>query len=260
LDAQLAPILQLAESVEGHLTAKEARMLGLLAALPTAAGEILEIGSFKGKSAIILARAAQLADRARVVAVDPLTSPCITDPDLKGQRSGWEDFQNNLRRGGVHELVEFHQKFSHELAAVWNPQRQLRLLWIDGDHTHRGAKLDFDKFVPFVRDGGIVAFHDVLHNFDGPLRVFVEDLLRSPRFGAAGVCGSIGWAQLRAPTAAQEKNKAHLARALARLIPLATNTELRGLTKLRFKLARSRVPRGAISAAEFVRQTAPAQP
>ena len=44
--------------VEGFLTPREMRFLMLLAAYPTTEGEILEIGSFKGKSTILLASSA----------------------------------------------------------------------------------------------------------------------------------------------------------------------------------------------------------
>ena len=40
----------------------------LLAAVPTTAGEVLEIGSFKGKSTVVLAKSARLAGDDRVVA------------------------------------------------------------------------------------------------------------------------------------------------------------------------------------------------
>jgi hypothetical protein len=36
------------------------------------------------------------------------------------------------------------------------------LLWIDGDHTYKGVKADFDSWSPFVIPGGVVAFHDSL--------------------------------------------------------------------------------------------------
>lgn len=39
---------------------------------------------------------------------------------------------------------------------------QLDLLFIDGDHTYEGVKQDFEMYSPFVRPGGIVAFHDIL--------------------------------------------------------------------------------------------------
>lgn len=37
----------------------------------------------------------------------------------------------------------------------------LDFLFIDGDHTYDGVCKDFDMYSPFVRDGGIIAFHDI---------------------------------------------------------------------------------------------------
>jgi predicted O-methyltransferase YrrM len=34
-------------------------------------------------------------------------------------------------------------------------------LFIDGDHRYRGVKADFEAYMPFVNEGGIVAFHDI---------------------------------------------------------------------------------------------------
>ena len=44
---------------------------------------------------------------------------------------------------------------------------QLDLLFIDGDHTYEGVKSDFEMYSPLVREGGMIAFHDILdHNPD----------------------------------------------------------------------------------------------
>ena len=39
--------------------------------------------------------------------------------------------------------------------------RQLDLLIVDGDHLWRGVKHDFLTYREFVRDGGLIAFHDI---------------------------------------------------------------------------------------------------
>lgn len=39
--------------------------------------------------------------------------------------------------------------------------RKLDVLYIDGDHTYQGAKLDFVNYKPFVRPGGLVLLHDI---------------------------------------------------------------------------------------------------
>jgi predicted O-methyltransferase YrrM len=39
--------------------------------------------------------------------------------------------------------------------------REIDFLFIDGDHTYKGVKTDFEMYAPLVRGGGIVAFHDI---------------------------------------------------------------------------------------------------
>ena len=243
-------------TVEGFLEPNEMRFLALLAACPTAAGEILEIGSFKGKSAIILAKSAALSGKTIVHAVDPMTAPCETDPDLHGADSSFPDFQKNIREHGVEDLIEFHQKYSFELAGSWNTP--LRFLWIDGDHTYKGTKLDFDGFAPHLSDGAIVAIHDVLHGFEGGVRVFMEDILLSPHFGACGFVGSIAWAQFHRDEAAGwqfREEKLKLYKKLSRLIPfIVFKKDLVGLDKKRYKFFRSRVPHGAVNPSAWLEQ------
>jgi cephalosporin hydroxylase len=42
---------------------------------------------------------------------------------------------------------------------------KLDLLFVDGDHSYEGVKQDFLKYRHLVRDGGIIAFHDVVPDF-----------------------------------------------------------------------------------------------
>lgn len=254
-DLFVEKLLAEAETVEGFLAPNEMRFLALLAASPTANGEVLEIGSFKGKSTIILAKAAALTANPKICAVDPLTAPSATDPDLRGAESSLPDFQKNLADHNAAQAVEFNRTFSFELAKTW--ARPLRLLWIDGDHTYPGTKLDFDGFAPFLADGAIVAIHDVLHDFDGGVRVFMEDILLSPNFGACGFVGSIGWAQFHKDNSAGIKfktEKLKLYERLSRLIPFVVfrSGELTGWRKKMYKLARARVPRRAMQPARWL--------
>lgn len=254
-DSFVENLLEEAANIEGFLAPDEMRFLALLAACPTARGEILEIGSFKGKSTVILAKSAALSGNSQKIhAVDPMTAPSETDPDLRGDASSFDDFQKNIKTHKVAENIEFHQNFSFELAKTWN--KPLRLLWIDGDHTYRGTKLDFEGFAPFLTDGAIVAIHDVLHEFDGGIRVFMENVLLSPQFGASGFCGSIAWAQFNSD---EEKNlkyakeKLALYKKLSRLVPFVVfREELKGFEKKKYKFFRSRVPHGAVNPRDWL--------
>jgi len=237
-----------AEAVEGFLSPAEMRFLALLGAVPTASGEVLEIGSFKGRSTIILAKASALAGDRHINAVDPMTAPSVTDPDLGGSDSSLDDFTLNVSGHGVAERVRLHRKLSSELAPEWTSP--LRLLWIDGDHTYIGTRLDLECFQSHLADGAIVAFHDVLHEFEGGVRVFMENVLLSPHFGAAGFCGSIAWSQFHKDplkAAVYRPAKISLYRKLGRLVPfLAFGRPLNGFRKKIYKLQRSRVPHGPV--------------
>jgi len=232
----------------GFLTELEARSLAMMAACTPAAGMIVEIGSFKGRSTVGLATVAARYGLGQVVAIDPHTAPSVTCPDLEGKSSSFDEFLASLKTAQVEKQVEVHRAFSQDVARDWS--RPIRLLWIDGDHTYEGAKRDFDLFSPFLVEGGIIALHDALHEFEGPIRVFVEDILRSDKFGVAGFFGSIAWAQYRPADGARfAREREGLATRAARLIPsVRGGGELKGLPKLRFKLMRSMVPRGGMKA------------
>jgi MMP 1-O-methyltransferase len=255
-DSFVENLLKEVETVEGYLAPREMRFLALLAACPTADGEILEIGSFKGKSTVILAKAAALSGNSKVNAVDPMTAPSVTDPDLRGDESSFEDFQKNIEAHKVADKIEFHQTFSYELAKHWT--KPLRLLWVDGDHTYKGTKLDFKGFAPFLQDGAIVAIHDVLHEFDGGIRVFMEDVLLSLNFGACGFVGSIAWAQFHTDERKGwqfRDEKLSLYAKLSRLIPYVVfRKNLKGLEKKKYKFYRSRVPHDAVNPREWLKK------
>ena len=42
----------------------------------------------------------------------------------------------------------------------WN--KEVDVLFIDGNHTYEGAKADYERYMPFVKRGGIILIHDVL--------------------------------------------------------------------------------------------------
>jgi MMP 1-O-methyltransferase len=207
----------------GHLTEREARFLALVAAGAPGEGRILEIGSFKGKSTVGLATVAQRFDLGPVAAVDPFTAPSSTDPDLGGAASSYEAFVGTIRRFDLEPFVEVHRCLSSELAGQWTDP--LRLLWIDGDHTYAGALADLELYRRHLVPGGVVAFHDALSPFEGPIRVFVEEVLRGDKFGPAGFVGSIARAQYLPDRSADDRHAERrrlLAKRAARLIPFVS--------------------------------------
>ena len=245
LDAALDAAWEAAQDVPGFLMDQEARFLGMMAVCAPRDGVIVEIGSFKGKSTVMLGKLAERYGLGPIVAIDPHN---FHNAELVEHRStpgatSYDAFLRNLEIAGVSRFVEAHRAFSGDLAATWS--RPIRLLWIDGDHSYLGAKSDFDSFFPHVLPNGFVALHDALHEFSGPIRVFVEDMLRSDRFGAAGFVRSIAWSQFRPEDGPRfRRQRASLESAASRLLSFVVDERpLHGPRKLLYKLNRSRVPR-----------------
>jgi predicted O-methyltransferase YrrM len=240
-----------ARDIPGYLGDREFRALAMLFAGAPREGASVEIGTFKGKSAIGLAALSTHYGLGPIVSIDPHNTPSVTDPVLGDQTSSFDDFMSALRKAGLEHQVEVHRALSNQVASDWN--RPIRFLWIDGDHTHAGTKLDFELFSPYLVNGAIVALHDTLHEFEGPIRVFVEQILRSDNFGAAGLLHTIGWAQYCPGEGAEfRKQRERLARRAARLIPLvAGGRRVTGFAKMRWKLGCALIPHPILSPADW---------
>jgi hypothetical protein len=239
------------QKVPGHLGEHEARFLGLLAACVPARGTIVEIGRFKGRSTVMLAKVAAHYNLGPVVAIAPHNSAILLDRQSNPKSSSYNDFLNSIHAAGLSNHVESHVAYSADVASSWN--RPIRLLWIDGDHSYEGVKKDLDGFFPHLVSLGVVALHDALNPFPGPIRVFVEDVLRADRFGPAGFVHSIAWGQFRPEDGhAFREPRSSLARRASRLIPFVeSDSELRGMRKRCYKFNRFRIPHSSIDPGDW---------
>ena len=242
-----------ADRVPGFLVKSEARFLGTVAACAPGKGSIVEIGSFKGRSTVMLAKVAKYYGLGPIVSIDPhgFNSAELQKHRISPDASSFQEFCKNLEAAGVSDFVDIRRALSSDVSPGWTAP--IRFLWIDGDHSYEGARQDFEGFSRHLVPQGIVGFHDALHAFAGPIRVFVEEVLRCNEFGPAGFVHSIAWSQFRPYDGRSfAEQRARLEQRAERLIPLlASNSELHGLRKLKFKLLRSRVPRTAIAPGEW---------
>jgi cephalosporin hydroxylase len=61
-------------------------------------------------------------------------------------------------------------------------------LFIDGDHSYAGVKADFEMYSPLVRQGGVIAFHDIcVHppELDCHVDQLWNELKQSPKYRAS---------------------------------------------------------------------------
>jgi predicted O-methyltransferase YrrM len=177
-------VSRIAASVEGWLSDLQGRALYDAAAATSGRGAIVEIGSWKGRSTVWLARGARLAGRT-VHAVDPHLNS-REDPGA----STLEAFRANIARAGIAPEVRTLVMTSAEAERV--VQGPVELLFIDGDHSVDGARSDADLWLPRVMRGGTVMFHDVATSgYSGPRRIFQRRICWNAEFHRVRNVGSM---------------------------------------------------------------------
>jgi hypothetical protein len=145
------------EGVEGWLSDGQARRLWDCAVAVPAGGRVVEIGSFRGRSAIVMARAG-----AEVVAIDPHAGNDRGPQEIHGSpdvgQTDHQAFLANLERAGVAQSVRHVRAPSQDaLGAVEGP---IDLLYVDGAHRYGPARDDIARWGARVRPGGRMLVHD----------------------------------------------------------------------------------------------------
>ncbi|MBK8095716.1 MAG: class I SAM-dependent methyltransferase [Planctomycetes bacterium] len=181
-----APLLPYA-SIDGWLSVDEAIALFELARrLPDERPVVVEIGSWQGKSSVVLAKGLVGKNGARLHCIDPFDgSATDTSASEYASRAAatsrqlHEVFTANLATAGVQQLVTAHTGRSHDFAPAFTTP--IDLLFLDGDHAYDAVARDVRDWAPKVRPGGFLAMHDVQHPVqDGPRRVVAELLAQDP--------------------------------------------------------------------------------
>jgi hypothetical protein len=167
------------DAVPGWLTQAQARRLWDAARSLGGPAQIVEIGSFRGRSTIVLALAA--ADGARVVAIDPHLGgdrgpqEIASQPDLG--HADHEAFTANLSRAGVAERVRHVRRLSQE--ALDDVEGAIELLYVDGAHRFAPARADLRVWGARVPVGGRLLVHDAFSSVGVTLALGAEVIGRS---------------------------------------------------------------------------------
>ena len=171
--------------VDGWMTEGQARALFDAAASCPPGGTIVEIGSFHGRSTIVLASACP-AD-ATVVAIDPHAGNDRGPQEITGfEAEADEDhaaFERNLVTAGVRDRVRHLRRFSDE--AIDEVDGDIDVLYVDGAHRYAPARADIVRYGARVRDGGSMLIHDSFSSVGVTLAI-LRELLFSRRWTYVG--------------------------------------------------------------------------
>ena len=106
---------KLIENVDGWLTNNEAEFLYRVARNGYGKGVIVEIGSWKGKSTICLAKGSKDAKREKVYAIDPH----LGNTELVKQGDTFSEFMKNINFAKVDDYIIPLKMKSEEAAKKW---------------------------------------------------------------------------------------------------------------------------------------------
>lgn len=200
--------------IDGWLSDGQARHLWESARRIPSGGRIVEIGSFRGRSTIVLARAA--AEDVEIVAIDPHgggdRGPQEISPDAQRGEEDHAAFRANLERAGVAERVRHVRLPSGEAAG--EVRDQIDLLYIDGAHRYAPASDDIRRWGARVEPGGTLLIHDAF-NAIGVMLAQARLLFLSPEFRYLGRTRSL--AEYRREPVAGPARAANAGRQLAQL-------------------------------------------
>jgi len=164
------------KKIEGWLAPDEAAFLYMMAQSCTGRGAIVEIGTWKGKSTIFLAKGSKAGNNIKIYTIDPHTGASEhreIDPNV------WTylEFKSNIQIMDIDDIVIPIVKTSEKAAKDWNIP--IELLFIDGAHEYELVKLDFELWYPHVIKDGMVAMHDTAEGISqpGPVQVAKEYMI-----------------------------------------------------------------------------------
>ena len=161
----LGPLTIKPNQIVGEIT----EFLKLLACIKPRA--LIEIGTALGGTLFLFSKVS--SSDATIISID------LPGGEFGG---GYPDWKTSLFRsfGWGCQRIHLICGDSHDTSTVFKVKkirgmRKIDFLFIDGDHSYKGVKRDFEIYSPLVKNGGIVVFHDIV---PGPL----EKVGGVPRF------------------------------------------------------------------------------
>lgn len=151
---KIAVIKEKLEGVRGWLSIEEGLQLVNLARSIDNCFQIVEIGSFHGRSTICLAYGSLEGKQAQVYAVDPHNGV-----ECYGDNVSLNSLKRNLMERKLDANVDIFVDSSLSVAKRWR-NGKVGLLFIDALHDYESVKNDFLAWSKYLFDGSIVAFHD----------------------------------------------------------------------------------------------------
>jgi predicted O-methyltransferase YrrM len=180
------------KKIDGFLSENEALGLFDLSKSLSQNSNILEIGSWKGKSTLCLAKGLK---KGIVYIIDPFNADGESESkniylNTIGKLSLEEQFKSNLERSNLFKKIKVCKGYSAEFVDL---DVQFSLIFIDGDHSIEGCEFDFLNFNEKLLKSGYLVFHDYYPERLqlGPTHVINKHILNNKNWQAVNIIDSL---------------------------------------------------------------------
>lgn len=180
-------------------------------------GDVVEVGSWRGRSAIALGHAVR-ATHGHLHCVDLFPtrddwyrnldgtwSFCVrlddaayrayeeqtvwaeafeerVAPQYDAQPDVYGEFRSRVAAHGLQDIVRSHRGTSTTFIASVDPSFRCRLAFLDGDHGYEAVCRDIINLTPHLTPGGWLLFDDAFSSYDGVDRAIRTHIVGSPAF------------------------------------------------------------------------------
>ena len=172
---------QIALTIPGMISASAGQLLYTLCYMQEEIGDVVEIGSWQGRSTSFLGRAVNDSKNGRFFAIDHFLGNkgkeklyVVNKADLSDLK---KEFLLNMDKHGIKDVVNLID-MPNDLAINELEGSKIRFLFIDGDHSEEGVEKDISLFFPKLVDGAIVVFDDYSPDFPGLIKSIDRLLLK----------------------------------------------------------------------------------
>ena len=170
-------------SIPGMITPESGKFLYALCYLQELEGDVVEIGSWQGRSTSFLARAVKESKNGEFFAIDHFEGNLGKEDfyAVNGSVINLKaNFQKNMSKFELSDFVNLLDMTNVKASKLIN-EKVIRFLFIDGDHTKKGVKKDIELFFPRLVKGSIVVFDDYFDGFPGLIEA-VDEMMKETKF------------------------------------------------------------------------------
>lgn len=171
---KLANLYSGANNSRRGILADEVRHLAWLAAQVPEGGNIVEVGSNRGKAICVMGTSCMEAGNitANLFAIDLWTKGVGKTFSHYATQETWEMFNTQVAEMGLTNMIT--PIMMDSLKAASRRSKPIHLLFIDANHKYDHVVKDYEAWSVFVPSGGYIAFHDYGGRFEGVTRTVDE--------------------------------------------------------------------------------------